>query len=99
VWICSGSNPDACEPKVFQSQQEWLFGDVDMNCPNCGMLMEEGYIETETWISPLKWKSKIGMFDTILGIGGEKLHHARITGVDHLNAFRCSNCRIIIFRY
>jgi hypothetical protein len=63
------------------------------------MLMEEGYIETETWISPLKWKSKIGMLDTILGIGGEKLHHAKITGVDHLKAFRCLNCRIVVFRY
>lgn len=70
-----------------------------MMCPKCGMLMEEGYVETENWVSPLKWKSRVGILDTILGIGGEKLHHARITGVDHLSAFRCTSCRIVVFHY
>lgn len=69
-----------------------------MNCPVCGSPMEEGYLETESLVSGVKWRKEITSMSRI-GIGGERLYDSNMWGIVHIKAERCPNCKLILHRY
>lgn len=69
-----------------------------MNCPSCGAPMEEGFIETESLVSGVKWRKEITSLSRI-GLGGERIYESNIWGIVHIPAMRCPACRIVVHKY
>ena len=69
-----------------------------MNCPSCGAPMEEGFVETESLVSGVKWRKEITHLSRI-GLGGERIYESNIWGIVHIPAMRCAQCRIVIHKY
>jgi hypothetical protein len=69
-----------------------------MNCPSCGAPMEEGFVETESLVSGVKWRKEITHLSRI-GLGGERIYESNIWGIVHIPAMRCAQCRIVVHKY
>jgi hypothetical protein len=69
-----------------------------MNCPSCNSPMEEGFIETESLVSGVKWRKEITSLSRI-GLGGERIYESNIWGIVHIPAMRCIKCHIVVHRY
>lgn len=68
-------------------------------CPECGDLMEPGYVSTagslywQNWLNPAWWHW--------VGLGLQRLAGTRpaFVGFNRLTGFRCRGCELIVFRY
>ncbi|MCU0861905.1 MAG: PF20097 family protein [Methanomassiliicoccales archaeon] len=69
-----------------------------MRCPSCGEAMEEGWLETESLVSGVKWRKDITSLSRI-GVGGERIYESNLWGIVHVKAERCVKCRIILHKY
>ncbi|MDD1769452.1 MAG: hypothetical protein LUO79_00025 [Methanomassiliicoccales archaeon] len=60
--------------------------------------MEEGFLETESLVSGVKWRKEITSMSRI-GIGGDRLYESNMWGIVHIKAERCAACKVIVHKY
>jgi Zn-finger nucleic acid-binding protein len=63
-----------------------------MKCPKCDTEMENGYIITNA----IRWSKKK---HTQVAFGQEVIVPWHITALSNVEAFRCPQCRLVLFHY
>jgi hypothetical protein len=66
-----------------------------VNCPFCGVPMEEGFVTLTTdGLADMSWSVK----PSILGLRSEKLTGWTLLA-KNIQGLRCGSCRAVLFRY
>jgi hypothetical protein len=68
-------------------------GRLDMKCPKCGEIMDEGYLAVYGMFRGMKWLEKPSYF----AVGGETI--LPMTQPGEPQAHRCVSCRLVVFPY
>ncbi len=64
-------------------------------CPECGKLMEHGFLVAESYIGGAKWVTR----RTRLAGGGARLVGPDTWGNVYFEGFRCSGCKYLSLHY
>ena len=63
-------------------------------CPICNSKMEKGFITARQ----IAWNEQLGISAKHFG-GGEKIVALSLGALPSVGAYRCKNCKLVIFRY